>query len=104
MLKRLAMVVTCFFAPMIGSAFCESCHPKEKIYVQLEDLIFDNQGIWFKHSEGPFVRGVQSLHVDSYGYYFAKDQQTWKCAHCGTINQGPYPGFWGCSRCGFPYD
>lgn len=100
--KKSGFFLSLLAFPLLGFTVCDNC-PKDKVYVQLEDLSFDSDGIWFKNNSLPVQVGVQSLHVDSFGYYVAKQDQSWKCPHCGKINKDPYPQN-PCTRCGFPYD
>lgn len=89
--------------PVFAFGLCDKCKTKDKLYVELNDLVFDSEGIWFKNRGTPVDEGTEALHVDSRGYYVSKNEQTWKCAKCGHVNPGTYPGG-GCRRCTFPYD
>ena len=105
MFRKLKFVMAYLFVPTMAFAVCGQCQPKEKIYVHLEDLCFDAGGIWFKAGASPVALAADALHVDSFGYYVSqKKEVTWRCPKCGNINQGVYPGFWGCSICTFPFD
>lgn len=75
----------------------------EKIYVKLEDLVFESNGIWFKELSGSVKVGAEALRVDSFGYYVEKQEQTWVCPKCTYLNKRPYPRY-SCLNCGWPYD
>ncbi len=88
---------------MFAFAVCDKCKGKDKIYVQLDDLIFAHDGIWFKNAPDLVKIGTEALHVDSYGYYVAKEDQNWICPKCTFLNKRPYPRY-PCLNCGWPYD
>lgn len=101
MLRKIGFSLSCLLLPMMAFAICDN----DKIYIQLEDLVFDSNGIWLKSPLNPVAIGIESIHIDSFGYYVSKEEQkeTWLCPQCGFVNQGRYPGFWGCWNCGFPF-
>jgi rubrerythrin len=82
--------------------FCDRCNPKDKVYVQMDELNFDANGIWFKDPVDALVVGARAIYVDSLGYYVSKSEQIWKCPHCGHANTQHVA--WGCAKCGWPYD
>ncbi len=101
MLKKTALFF--LILPFCLSAFSDRDVPKEKIYVQLEDLVFEPDGIWFKEQMGPVRMGTEALRVDSFGYYVEKQEQNWVCPKCAYLNRRPYPRH-SCVNCGWPYD
>ncbi len=89
--------VICMSIPFM--AFAAS--GQNKVYVQLQDLVFDSDCIWYRDGDKRVRTG--ELHVDSMGYYVNKAEQGWRCAKCGFVNSGSYPGR-GCRNCDFPFD
>ncbi len=102
MFRRIGFVLG-LVVPMVAFAVCKDCEPKDKIYVQLGDLFFDANGIWYKNPANQAVELARSIHVDSVGYYVSNNAETWSCPKCGRVNEGK-PYGWGCSKCGWPYD
>ncbi len=105
MFRKLGLLL-CLLLPTLLFAVCEHCQGKDKIYVQMEDVILDANQIWIKNPLGPV--GVRAIHVDSFGLYVSQSEdeeqeETWLCPKCAYVNKGIYPGFWGCWRCGFPF-
>ena len=77
-------------------AHLDSSGYEEKVYVQLEDLVFGQNGIFLAN----FIEGVEvqltSLHTDARGYYFIPTYAlTWVCPE-GHENKGPLT----CRICG----
>lgn len=103
MLRKLGFLLAVLTLPMFAFAVCDKCKGKDKIYVQLDDLIFAHDGIWFKNAPDLVKIGTEALHVDSYGYYVAKEDQNWICPKCTFLNKRPYPRY-PCLNCGWPYD
>jgi len=101
MFRKIGLVLSCLSLPLL--AFCDDCKSKDKIYVQLEELFFDADGIWYKNPANQLPEMTQSIHVDSLGYYVSKSGETWNCPKCGHVNQGK-PYGWGCAVCSWPYD
>ena len=101
MLRKIGFILLGFIIPAV-CAFSDN-GSLDKVYVQLEDLAFDSGGIWFKNPIDSVRVGAEALHVDSNGYYVSKKEKSSLCPHCGYVNNGEYPGFWGCWNCGFPF-
>lgn len=98
------IVMTVLILLSMQSAFCGECiREKEKIYIDLEDLVFDIDCIWLKDSLEEAQVGFEALHVDSNGYYVSNQDQTWVCPKCSYLNHRPYPRY-PCANCRFPYD
>jgi hypothetical protein len=103
MLRKMGFLIALLTLPMFVFAIGDKCKDTDKIYVQLEDLIFAPDGIWFKNSPDLVRVGTDILRLDSFGYYVSKEDQTWICPKCSFLNKRPYPRY-SCSNCGWPYD
>ncbi len=104
MFKKMILFFTCFFAPFVACGACSQCEPKEKSYVQLEDLIFDQTGIWLNDKTQQQLVGIKAVRSDTHGFYVEKNEdQSWVCPHCGKVNVGS-PYGWGCVKCSWPYN
>ena len=93
-----------FPALMLPMIACAVYTPEEKVYVELEDLTFDANGIWLKDPVDRWVVGAEAVHFDASGYYVVKNEKkTWVCPKCSRVNPGTGPGVWGCELCGWPF-
>lgn len=102
MFRKIGFMLAGSLLPMMAFAFCDSCTSKEKIYIQLEDLVFEPNGIWLKNPVDSMIVGTETIHVDSNGYYMSEEERVWRCAKCGVTNKRS--PIWGCMVCRWPFD
>ena len=98
------LIAVCSMLP----GMAENNPPKiQKSYVSLDDLIFNESGIFFAFPIDGVEQSLASIHHDEHGFfYFAKpkkdkeEKPAWICPHCNTSNAGEFCGgrCWYCGR------
>ncbi|HSX10906.1 MAG TPA: hypothetical protein VLF94_04235, partial [Chlamydiales bacterium] len=57
-----SVMLLCLWLPMM--TFGWSDKPEDKIYVELDDLVFDSSGIWYRNPVDSSVARAQAIHFD----------------------------------------
>lgn len=72
----------------------------EKLYVDLNRVVFDRSGIWIE-SEGSFFE-VDGIFFDKLEnkYYTVKKEPKWQCGNCRKYNDPKRNNCW---YCGWPW-
>ncbi len=89
LLKNL-VILAVFALPLMAQAslpILRNEASKEKIYVELSDLVVDSMGFWLRTPINSLTIVAKSLHVDSFGYYLDKSGVQWICYRCKAINE-----------------
>lgn len=75
----------CFLALSI-----QSYRPSEKIYINIEDITFDDNVIVLHTESNGICLCTRANYADSQGFYALSDEEFWICPKCKTRNPGRF--------------
>ncbi len=96
-MKRISIFV--MMVAIIASASVFG-NPLEKLYVELDRVIFDATGIYIEADNCYQEVDAIVFDKDENRYYVLKKEAKWKCGNCGKYNDPKNNNCW---YCGWPW-